>query len=99
MVKLLVCQAITGRGGLPASPTEPLISDAAIANWIVVDSENETRSTQSVSSNPHKPTPQPIVEASGWVINAKGEVFLTANASTVTPHNSWRPATHCGVKS
>lgn len=106
-----VCQAganrdenrfvITGRGGLAASPTEPLISDAAIANWIAIDpeidAENETRSIQSVSSNPHKPTPQPIVEANGWVINAKGEVFLTANASTVTSHNSWRPATDCSV--
>ncbi len=99
MVKLLVCQAITGRGGLLASPTEPLISDAAITNWIAIDAENETRSIQSVSSNPNNPTPQPIVEASGWVINAKGEVFLTADASTVTPHSSWRPATHCGVKS
>jgi large exoprotein involved in heme utilization and adhesion len=76
-----------------------LISDAAITNWIAIDAENETRSIQSVSSNPNNPTPQPIVEASGWVINAKGEVFLTADASTVTPHSSWRPATHCGVKS
>ncbi|ARV58587.1 hypothetical protein BZZ01_08010 [Nostocales cyanobacterium HT-58-2] len=87
--------AITGRGGLPANPTEPLMSDAVIANWIILDSENETRSTQGVSKNLNAPTSQQIVEASGWVINAQGEVFLTADASTVTPHSSWHPATHC----
>ncbi|MDZ7968790.1 MAG: hypothetical protein RM368_28215 [Nostoc sp. DedSLP03] len=28
-----------------------------------------------------------IVEAQGWVVNAKGEVILTAAAPTPTPHS------------
>ncbi|KYC41100.1 hypothetical protein WA1_23585 [Scytonema hofmannii PCC 7110] len=33
--------------------------------------------------------PERIVEASGWIINKKGEIVLIASAPTATSHSSW----------
>ncbi|MFN6570717.1 filamentous hemagglutinin N-terminal domain-containing protein [Dendronalium sp. ChiSLP03b] len=101
-----VCQAIarrkqnsftvTGRGGLPPSPTETLNADAVLADWITPDIR-ETSSSVTVGKNLTNSTPTSIVEATGWAINAKGEVVLTANAPTVTFHDSWQKSTNCSV--
>ncbi len=77
---------ITGRGGLPPSPTEPLTND-------VVWTDARLPAVQQHSSNkpktkPHtKPKAEPIaiVPATGWVFNfEKGEVTLISNV----PNNS-----------
>jgi filamentous hemagglutinin family protein len=57
---------ITGRGGLPPSPTEPLNSE--------VISTNTTRQPQTTLAK----YPQP---ATGWGVNNLGEVTLTASSS------------------
>ena len=92
---------ITGRGGLPTSPYEPLSSDEALEdiqppsgfssgrNFKPVAARTVT--SQSATSNP-KP---PIVEAQGWVMNNKGQVVLTATTSTSTPHNSGLRSATC----
>ena len=36
-----------------------------------------------------------IVEATGWVKGANGEVILTATEPAVTPHHSWQRPTYC----
>jgi filamentous hemagglutinin family protein len=43
----------------------------------------------------------PIVEATAWGTNTKGEIVLTANASTGTPHKNWQqsPVTCSSAKS
>jgi large exoprotein involved in heme utilization and adhesion len=74
---------ITGRGGLPASPQDILSNDDVIAKWVTVKPEGKKPSHASVSSKPA--TSKPIVEATGWVVNALGEVILTA--ATVTTHS------------
>ncbi|MEH1874235.1 two-partner secretion domain-containing protein [Nostoc sp.] len=86
---------ITGRGGLPPNPrTEPLTPDAVQLDWVTLNPKGENRvstnSNQAKSSNP-----APIVEAQGWVINAKGEVVLTADAPKVLPHSSWLTPASC----
>ncbi|MEH2326599.1 MAG: filamentous hemagglutinin N-terminal domain-containing protein [Nostoc sp.] len=86
---------ITGRGGLPPNPrTEPLTPDAVQLDWVTLNPKGENRvstnSNQSKSSNP-----APIVEAQGWVINAKGEVVLTADAPKALPHSSWLTPASC----
>jgi large exoprotein involved in heme utilization and adhesion len=92
---------ITGRGGLPTSPYEPLSSDEALEDIHPPSGFSRSRNSnpdaakattsQSITSNP-KP---PIVEAQGWKINDKGQVVLTATASTATPHNSLPPSATC----
>jgi filamentous hemagglutinin family protein len=84
---------ITGRGGLPESPGQMLSSDAVWTDLRRPSVESASRSKEEtaltdVISQLVTPNPQlPIVEATGWVINDKGEVVLTASTLTVTPHN------------
>ncbi len=56
---------ITGRGGLPPSPSDR-VSSSGEDNF---DADQE------------------LVEAQGWIINAKGEVELVANSATVVPYS------------
>ncbi|MEH2081887.1 MAG: hypothetical protein V7K89_18460 [Nostoc sp.] len=39
----------------------------------------------------------PIVEASGWVINRKGNIELLAQVPQLNPHNSWQTPADCPV--
>jgi large exoprotein involved in heme utilization and adhesion len=76
---------ITGRGGLPPSPNDPLMNDEVWVDW---NSLEETESNGNGGATDAKPTdsnPQQLVEAQGWVMNDKGQVVLTAQAPTVTP--------------
>ena len=72
---------VTGRGGLPPSPDEPLTND-------VIWTDARIPATTQQSSNkppikPHsKPKAEPIViaPATGWVFNGLGEVTLISSA-------------------
>jgi filamentous hemagglutinin family protein len=79
---------ITGRGGLPPKPTEPLRSDAVRVELDRPIQSQENRASAAVTVNPTSSKPKPLVEAQGWVFNDKGEVVLVAQAPTVTPYSS-----------
>jgi len=77
---------ITGRGGLPPSPDEPLTSDVV---W------SDTRLPNTTTQHKHKtheakPKPKPIViiPATGWVFNGKGEVTLISSATNAASSNT-----------
>jgi filamentous hemagglutinin family protein len=92
---------ITGRRGMPSNPYEMLSNEQALEDIRLPEGFSSRRNSnpdaakavtsQSVTTNP-KP---PIVEAQGWVMNDKGQVVLTATASTATPHNSLPPSATC----
>ncbi len=86
---------ITGRGGLPLNPREAFNSHTVRVGWVSLNSGSDNRDRQTVTT-PTISTPAPIVEATGWVTNAKGEIVLTANQSSATPHSSWQTPTTCG---
>ncbi|WP_414587202.1 filamentous hemagglutinin N-terminal domain-containing protein [Scytonema sp. PCC 10023] len=87
---------MTGRGGLPPNPINELLeSDAVLVDWISLKPSTEKRSTASVTTKASTPIPEPIVEATGWVINKNGEVVLTANPPTTTPHSPWLTPASC----
>jgi large exoprotein involved in heme utilization and adhesion len=88
---------ITGRGGLPPSPLEMLTPDAVQVDLVTLKPEGENRKNANVTSTTTA-TPEPIVEATGWVVNAKGEVVLIAYAPTFTPHSSWQTSPKCDAK-
>ncbi|GAP94799.1 two-partner secretion domain-containing protein [Leptolyngbya sp. NIES-2104] len=60
--------AITGRGGIPEDPRQPLMGDSV---WL---DDRATAQPQSIIPNP---TPQ-IVEAQGWIRDRNGQVTLVA---------------------
>ena len=86
---------ITGRGGLPPNPGSALSTDAVMVDLITLNPEVDRPSTTAVSPRPTSSTPAPIVEAQGWVIDANGNVTLTADAPTVTSHSSWQRTADC----
>ncbi len=88
---------ITGRGGLPPNPGDALSTDAVQVDLVTLNPEVDGRSTTAVSTSRTSSAPPPIVEATGWVIDFDGNVVLTANAPTVTPHNSWQTPTKCSA--
>ncbi|MCC5646461.1 filamentous hemagglutinin N-terminal domain-containing protein [Nostoc sp. CHAB 5824] len=101
----------TGRGGLVADPTQPLIADdAVLADWITLSPENQNRAggiqkravvqaqrnTEEKSQKVNSVNePTQIVEAQGWVMDANGNVVLVAQVATATPHSSLLTARYC----
>ncbi|MFP5269910.1 hypothetical protein [Coleofasciculus sp.] len=89
---------ITGRGGLPLSPDDPLPSYTVIedlGNYV------EYEPTESIQSSPiminresiSDEKPRQIVEAQGWYRDAQGNVILTAEPTMETFHETgWNPA-------
>ncbi|MBN3871545.1 MAG: S-layer family protein [Nostoc sp. JL33] len=89
---------ISGRGGLPLNPYNFLSPNAVLADWVTLNPSTREGKSPPVSIKPTTATPKPIVEATGWVMNAKGELELTANAPS-TPHGSWQNAVSCRAAS
>jgi filamentous hemagglutinin family protein len=104
----------TGRGGLVADPTQPLIADdAVLADWIALPPEAQNgggsiqkkvvaQAQQNTEEKSQKVNsvnePTQIVEAQGWVMDADGNVVLVAQVPTATPHNSSLTATSCAAR-
>jgi filamentous hemagglutinin family protein len=71
---------ITGRGGLPESPTNPLRGRAI---WRDVRNAATATPRANISSKKSSP-PVELVEATGWIVNDLGQVELVANLPTQT---------------
>lgn len=89
---------ITGRGGLPRNPYNFLSPDAVLVDWVSLKPSTRNRKSPPATIQPTTATPKPIVEATGWVMNVKGELELTANAPS-TPHGSWQNPVSCRAAS
>ena len=76
---------VTGRGGLPPSPDDMQRSGAITPGWVTRDGGKSSSSSAPVEP-PATPATPPLVEAQGMFINANGEVVLTAQTPTTTPH-------------
>ncbi|WP_414589504.1 filamentous hemagglutinin N-terminal domain-containing protein [Scytonema sp. PCC 10023] len=73
---------ITGRGGLPPSPYEPLSTDVVwLDTRLSAITTQQQRSEGSAAKPPSKTDVVKIVPATGWVFNGKGQVTLISNAS------------------
>ncbi|MBD2535930.1 S-layer family protein [Nostoc flagelliforme FACHB-838] len=86
---------ITGRGGLPFNPKDILTPDASQVDWVSFKPTNNNRSLPPITSKPAISTPKRIVEATGAVLNAKGQIVLSANSSTATPRTFGQNPTQC----
>ncbi|MEH1860034.1 MAG: filamentous hemagglutinin N-terminal domain-containing protein [Nostoc sp.] len=86
---------IAGRGGLPPNPKDILTPDAVQIDWVSLKPRNNNRSLPPVTSKPTISTPKRIVEATGAVLNAFGQIVLSANSSTATPHTSRQNPIQC----
>ncbi len=78
---------ITGRGGLPEAPDQMLSADAVWTDLRPIPQTAATRSIPQPAKQPTNSQAVPLVEATGWVMNDKGQVVLTASAPTITPQH------------
>ncbi len=84
---------ITGRGGLPPSPSDPRDEDAILSGWASLETPEAARSNIENTNTERQPDEEPnqvgsIVEAQGWVRDRNGQVVLLAQAPTVAPQVS-----------
>jgi filamentous hemagglutinin family protein len=84
---------ITGRGGLPPSPTEQLNGDAILADWETLETSGDPQTAPADAASAVEPAPTELVEAQGWAIAPNGQLTLIAQAAAA-PHSPWAvPAT------
>ncbi|MGJ5675518.1 MAG: filamentous hemagglutinin N-terminal domain-containing protein [Nostochopsis sp.] len=84
---------ITGRGGLPPRPSEPLSSEALLSfEYYPTQAENISGGAIATKANQTQDLP-PI--ARGWYVNSKGGVILTAATPTPTPYSSGLSSSSC----
>ncbi|MHC5779951.1 autotransporter outer membrane beta-barrel domain-containing protein, partial [Nostoc sp.] len=103
---------VTGRGGMVADPTEPLIADdAVLADWITLSPESKNRAegrknrvivqkqgnTEESQKVNSVNVPTQIVEAQGWVIDANGNVVLVAQAPNARPNSPALATAFCAA--
>lgn len=86
---------VTGRGGLPPSPSGTLSSETVWSDLRPFTQQAQNLPISNAATQPTNATPEQLVEAQGWVINNKGEVVLTASAPTVTPHSLGLTSAFC----
>jgi large exoprotein involved in heme utilization and adhesion len=72
---------ITGRGGLPPSPYEPLSSDVLWSDNRIPNIASQQRSEKPSTKPPSKDDAVKIVPATGWVFDGKGNVTLISHTS------------------
>ncbi len=95
---------VTGRGGLPENPSDTLLGRALWRDLRAVGNGASGRSQESgvrsqelhFSSTQNATLHSPLVEATGWVTNADGNIQLVANVN-VPPARLWYGASSCGT--
>ncbi len=88
---------ITGRGGIPPSPTEALEADAGWEDLRIFphnrsNIQQRQRKTKpkvdNHQANNKKNPPLKIVEAKGWIVDSNGDIIFTAHPPSAYPHSS-----------
>ncbi|MBW4651538.1 MAG: filamentous hemagglutinin N-terminal domain-containing protein [Kaiparowitsia implicata GSE-PSE-MK54-09C] len=89
---------VTGRGGVPANPTDPLVGESLEPSLISLEpsptAASSARPIRELAATIGSDSPA-LVEAQGWVTGATGEVMLVAEAPLASPH--WARAQARGV--
>ena len=86
---------ITGRGGLPPRPSEPLSGRS------LIDFDSSAAGANRVSSpkvTSQRTTSELPLAARSWYLKPEGTVVLTANSSTTLTHNSRINSPDCHVR-
>ena len=98
---------VTGRGGLPTNPIDPLVQQSALTSWVTLPGSETATDNQapkaSATTFPSPTAPLPstseIVEARGWTVDGNGNTWLVATAPTGMPPNLTRLPPGCSLPS
>jgi filamentous hemagglutinin family protein len=88
---------VTGRGGLPFNPDDPLTSESIWVDFgeMTPHPANVDRHSFPVAPPDPESSPPPLVEARGWTVNDRGETVLTARERG--DRATWYPDVDCNV--
>jgi filamentous hemagglutinin family protein len=79
---------ITGRGGLPASPNDPLTDEVLAVEWSRSSGEVQGTGVAGPQSTDNGQSRNRVIQqAQGWIVAADGTVTLTTEAPTTTPQS------------
>jgi filamentous hemagglutinin family protein len=78
---------ITGKGGLPNNPNEPLSNLTGTVEWANFDRNDNNTNVEAIRLRPEQESTPPIQEAQGWIQNPDGTISLLAQAPIVTPQS------------
>ncbi|OKH32652.1 hypothetical protein NIES2119_25560 [[Phormidium ambiguum] IAM M-71] len=80
---------VTGRGGLPPLPNEPIRpNNTVLVDWVGDIQQETSRNSEvqrSISSNQKN---MGIVEATGWVRDEEGKIILIVSAPSITTNSN-----------
>jgi filamentous hemagglutinin family protein len=92
---------ITGRGGVPPTPTDLRSSAAVITDWATLDTTPQSTRLSTQPQPPHQDTTHfspadnelarsaAVVEAQGWIRDREGQVALVAQAGAGSTYPVW----------
>ena len=92
---------VTGRGGLPEDPTQPLRGRTVWRDLRLASGSTENEPPGNFPSsvvNPQSLRPTPVrqlVEATGWVMKPDGQIELVAHAANVIPSRALSRQAEC----
>ena len=87
--------AITGNGGLPEDPTQPIQSRTVWRDTRLGEIQSRlTPSPTAAEPEESAPPPVPLVEATGWRTNDRGQIELIV-ASGNPDRSPWQPHLEC----
>jgi filamentous hemagglutinin family protein len=89
---------VTGRGGLPPSPTGQLSAETILVGWETRDRSTES-SQGAAAVSPQPPPPTQIVEVQALTLRSDGQVVLVAQSPEVAPPNFWNRSLSCSADS
>jgi filamentous hemagglutinin family protein len=69
---------ITGRGGLPPNPGDPLMSNSILTGWATLKPDVVIPNNAAPPPSATSSVPVAIVKAQGWIVDANGNIVLTA---------------------
>jgi large exoprotein involved in heme utilization and adhesion len=88
---------VTGRGGLPSNPSEPLQNESVLTNWITLNPD--IKQAQQQTKNPviaASTVPEKIVVAQGASVDKDGTIVLLAPTSNPnTGVSPWQAPVKC----
>ncbi len=82
-----------GRGGIPATPKDPLNEQEIATNWVRLNPIDAVPST-TIATTPAQLS-KPIVEAQGWRRERNGDIVLVARSSIGTLPRQPQPQSGC----
>ncbi len=80
---------VTGRGGIPNTPLEPLTETTIFADWISLPNEkiSEENPEETPQLSNEIKTYTQIIEAQGWVVDARGKITLVTKDDRPNHYN------------